>query len=85
MVLDLATEEVTVTQLKSRDQMVAYTSGIGKDLPNLSKRTGHMRPVEELPASDPKPQPKPKSKPKPKPPIQKALIPRRLLPHRLKS
>jgi hypothetical protein len=40
MVLDLATEEVTVTQLKIRDQMVAYTSSLGKDLPNLSKRTG---------------------------------------------
>lgn len=76
MVLDLATETINVTGLKSRDQMVAYTSKLGKDLPNLAKRTGDLKPVDELGDRDFKPPPAPKP-PKPKPvPIRKTLIPR---------
>lgn len=76
MVLELATEAVNVSQLKSKDQMVAYVGKLGKDLPNLAKRTGKMKPVDELGERDFKPA-SPKPKPKPKPvPVRKTLIPR---------
>jgi hypothetical protein len=77
MVLDLASQTVNVSMLKNREQMVAYTSKLGKELPNLKKRTGEMKPVDELADRDFKPPPAPKPKPKPKPtPVRKTLIPR---------
>lgn len=76
MVLDLANETVNVSMLKNREQMVAYTQKLGKDLPNLSKRSGDVKPVDELGDRDFKPPP-PKPKPQPKPaPVRKTLIPR---------
>ena len=74
MVLDLANEVVNVTMLKSRDQQIAYVSKLGKDLPELKKRTGTMKSVDGLDFSVGAA--KKKSKPKPKPPERKALIPR---------
>ncbi|MBM3951346.1 MAG: hypothetical protein FJ311_07820 [Rhodospirillales bacterium] len=75
VVLELATEAVNVSQLKSKEQMVAYVTKLGKDLPNLAKRTGKMKPVDELGERDFKPVPKPKPRPKPAP-VRKTLIPR---------
>jgi hypothetical protein len=76
-VLDLATERVNVSQLKSKDQMVAYAKQFKRDLPNLKKRTGISKPVDELGDRDFKPpSPKPKPKPKPTPPVRRTLIPR---------
>lgn len=75
MVLDLATETINVSLLKNRDQMVTYTKGLGSDLPNLTKRSGDMKAIDEWSERDFKLPPKPKPKPKPKP-ARKALIPR---------
>ena len=76
IVLDLANEIVNVTKLKSKEQQVAYISKLGKNLPNLSKRSGISKPIDGLEESDFKiPAPKPKPKPKP-PPVRKTLIPR---------
>jgi hypothetical protein len=75
-VLDLATEAVNVSQLKSKEQMIAYVNKFGKDLPNLSRRTGTAKPVDELAERDFKAaSPKPKARPKPVP-VRKNLIPR---------
>jgi len=75
MVLDLATETVNVSDLKNRDQMVAYTKALGNNLPNLQKRSGDMKPIDEWSERDFKPPPKPKPKPRPAP-VRKTLIPR---------
>jgi hypothetical protein len=76
IVLDLANEIMNVTKLKSKEQQVAYVSKLGKDLPDLKKRSGVSRPVDGLDESDFK-RPSPKPKPKPKPaPVRKTLIPR---------
>jgi hypothetical protein len=75
IVLELVTQEINVTQLKSKEQQVAYVSKFGKDLPNLKKRTGTMMPVDELGERDFKPSPKPKPRPKPAP-VRRTLIPR---------
>jgi hypothetical protein len=75
MVLDVATETVNVSDLKSRDQMVAYTKKLGNDLPNIKKRTGDTKAVDEWSERDFKPPPKPKPQPKPAP-LRKMLIPR---------
>ena len=77
IVLELATREINVTKLKSKDQQVAYVSKLGRDLPNLKKRTDGWKPVDELVDQDFNPTPKPKPKPRPRPdPPRKALIPR---------
>jgi hypothetical protein len=47
MVLDLATETVNVSQVKSKEQMVAYVNKFGKDLPNLTKKAA-AKPVDEI-------------------------------------
>lgn len=78
IVLDLAKGEVNVTKLKSRDQQVAYVSGLGKELPDLGKASSEMKSLETLSDQDFKPA-QPKAKPKPKPktaPVRKTLIPR---------
>ena len=76
IVMDLATEQINVTKLKSKEQQVAYIAKLGKDLPDLKKTTGEVKSVDGLDDQDFK-QPKVKPKPKPKPvPVRKALIPR---------
>jgi hypothetical protein len=76
MVLDLARGDINVTNLKSRDQQIAYVSKLGKDLPDLTKISSELTPVEGLEDQDFKPA-APKPKPKPKPPaVRKTLIPR---------
>lgn len=77
IVVELGTGVVNVTALKSRDQMVSYISGYAKDLPNLSKRTGKPKPVDEWTDPDFRPpSPKPAG-PKPRPaPVRRTLIPR---------
>ncbi|HEY2032329.1 MAG TPA: hypothetical protein VGH02_01450 [Rhizomicrobium sp.] len=78
MVLDLATGEKTVSDLKSRDQQVEYVSKFGKDLPDLSKKSTDVKSIDTLEDRDfdePKPKPKPKPKTKPQP-IRRNLIPR---------
>jgi hypothetical protein len=77
MVLDLARGDINVTNLKSRDQQIAYVSKLGKDLPDLNKASSELRPVEGLEDRDFKPAATPKPKRKPKPPVlRKTLIPR---------
>ena len=74
IVLDLANEIVNVTKLKSKEQQVSYVSKLGKDLPDLKKRSGTSKPVDGLDETDFR---KPKPKPKPRPaPARKTLIPR---------
>lgn len=76
IVLDLANEIVNVSKLKSKEQQLAYISKLGRDLPNLSKRSGVPKAVDGLEESDfKKRSPKPKPKPRPAP-IRKTLIPR---------
>jgi hypothetical protein len=76
IVLDLAHEVMNVTKLKSKEQQVTYISKLGKDLPNLSKRSGISKPIDGLEESDfKKPAQKPKPRPKPAP-VRKSLIPR---------
>ena len=76
IVLDLAKGEINVTKIKSRDQQVAYIGKLGKDLPDLSKASADITPVEGLEDKDFRPS-APKPKPKPKPPaVRKTLIPR---------
>jgi hypothetical protein len=77
IILDLATETINVSMLKTRDEMVKYATKLNKDLPNLAKRTGNSKPVDELGDRDFKAPAKPKPTPKPKPlPVRKTLIPR---------
>ena len=60
--------------------MVAYVSKLGKDLPNVGKRTGKLVAVDEWSDQDfSTTSAKPKPKPKPKPPVRKTLIRARLL------
>jgi hypothetical protein len=61
--------------LKTKEQILAYVSKFGKDLPNLSKRSGKRTAVDELGDPDFR-TPSPKPKPKPKLPVRKAFIPR---------
>lgn len=75
IVLDLANETMNVTKLKSKEQQVAYVSKLGKDLPDLSKRSGVPKPVDSLEENDFK-TPTPKPKPKPRQPVRKTLVPR---------
>lgn len=76
MVLELGTAAINVTALKSRDQMVAYISKYGKDLPNLAARSGKQASVDEWSDRDFRP-PSPKPAPKPRPaPVRRTLIPR---------
>jgi hypothetical protein len=75
IVLDLASESINVTKLKSKEQQVAYASALGKDLPDLTKKSGVVTPVATLEDKDFVPPPK-KPKPKPRVPVRKSLIPR---------
>jgi hypothetical protein len=48
IVLDLANEVMNVTKLKSKTQQIEYVSKLGKDLPDLKKRSGVFKPVDGL-------------------------------------
>jgi hypothetical protein len=77
LVLELATEAVNVSALKTKDQMVNYVGKYGKDLPNLKKKAGAAKPVDELGERDFKPATAKPAKPRPKQaPVRRALIPR---------
>ena len=79
IVRDLANKSVTVTDLKKRDQQVAYVSKLGNDLPDLSKVAATTRSVDGMDADDFKPKIKAKAKQQPqaKPPApRKTLIPK---------
>jgi hypothetical protein len=79
IVLELATRDINVTALKSKEQQVKYVSALGKDLPNLDKKGPTTRPVDEMGDQDFKPPPtaKPKTISRKKPALpRKMLIPR---------
>jgi hypothetical protein len=77
LVLELATEAVNVSALKTKDQMVNYVGKYGKDLPNLKKKSGAPKAVDELGDRDFKPASQKPAKPRPKAaPVRRALIPR---------
>lgn len=81
IVLDLANVDPTreilnVTKLKLKEQQVAYVTKLGKDLPDLSKREGPMKPVDGMEEKDFKAGAPPKKKKRRRPPARKALIPR---------
>ncbi|AMD60735.1 hypothetical protein AWN88_21620 [Agrobacterium tumefaciens] len=48
MVRDLASGTITVTNLKRQPQMVAYTSSLGNDLPDLTTASGSALPIEDI-------------------------------------
>lgn|GEM_PF-339597 len=48
IIRDLASGTVTVTHLKLQPQMVAYVSGLGTDLPDLTTASLNLSPVEDL-------------------------------------
>jgi hypothetical protein len=78
IVRDLSNQTINVTALKKKEQQVAYIRGLGKDLPDLTTRTGEPIVVDALTDKDfgkEKPKAQPKPKPKPKPPVRKTLIP----------
>lgn len=78
MVRDLSNGTVNVTALKVKAQQVAYTKGLGGDLPDLTKKSGTPIVVDALTDKDfgkVKPKADPKPKPKPKPLVRKTLIP----------
>lgn len=77
LVLELATETVNVSALKTKDQMVDYIAKYGKDLPNLKKKSGTSLPIDELAERDFKPTKAKQAKPRLKPTtVRRALIPR---------
>lgn len=75
MVLDLASQNVNVTQLKKKEQQVKYVAALGKDLPDLRKRSGSAKPIDQFDDGSFKPTAKPKAK-KRTTPVRKNLIPR---------
>lgn len=77
LVLELASETVNVSALKTKDQMVGYVSKYEKDLPNLKKKSGNLKPVDELAERDFKPTSPAKTKRRTKAaPVRRTLIPR---------
>lgn len=50
VVLDLAKKVVTVSNIKQHADRLAYLKNLGADLPDLSKRTGLLEPIEKLSA-----------------------------------
>jgi hypothetical protein len=76
IVLDLANEIVNVSALKNKAQQIDYIAKLGKNLPDLKKRSGTFKPVDGLEAKDFDTGVTKKPRPKPKPPERKTLIPR---------
>lgn len=54
IVVDLAKKHVRVTHLKGKSDRVEYVKGLGSSLPDLSKRTGMVQPIEKLAAANKK-------------------------------
>jgi hypothetical protein len=76
LVLDLANKVVNVNDLKKKDQQVAYAKKLGKDLPDLTKRSGAPQPIETFDdAAFTTPMVKPKRKAKPKA-VRRTMIPK---------
>jgi len=69
IVHDLASGQINVTALKKRDQQVEWvTSKLDRDLPDLTKKAGPIKPVETFDEHDFTPHLKPKvSRPNPSP------------------
>jgi hypothetical protein len=66
IVLDLAEKKKTVTDLKSKDQQIAYVGDFkGSDKANLTKKTGKLEPIEKFSEKDFAAKPAPPAK-KPK-------------------
>jgi len=51
IVFDLATKQVTVAHIKSKDDRLKYLNSLGSALPDLGKRTGSPEPLERLAAT----------------------------------
>lgn len=45
---DIALKKVTVSQIKGKDDRLTYVNSLGRDLPDLSKRTGTPVPLDQL-------------------------------------
>lgn len=77
IVRDLANKSINVTDLKKKEQQIAYVGKLGTDLPNLAKATGATKPIDGMDADDFKPEPKLKPKVSTKlPPARRTLIPK---------
>lgn len=77
IVRDLTNKSINVTDLKKKEQQVAYVGKFGTDLPDLAKAIGVTKPIDGMNADDFKPEPKPKPKsPAKVPPARKTLIPK---------
>jgi hypothetical protein len=79
IIIDLAEKKKTVTDLKSKDQQIAYISGLKPaDRPNMAKKTGVLTPVEGISESDFKAKPTPADKKArgPKTPARNNIVPR---------
>ncbi len=79
IVLDISKGKVVVTALKSAKQQADWVNGLGSDLPDRSKDTGLIKPVETLQESDftpPPPAPVVRPRDKPRSVVQKNLIPK---------
>lgn len=48
IVSDIALKKVTVSQIKSKEDRLKYLDTLGRDLPDLSKRTGTPEPLDQL-------------------------------------
>ncbi len=60
MIIDLAEKRKTVTDLKSKDQQIAYIAEMkGADKPDLTSKTGTLKPVEGITDKDFKAAPTP--------------------------
>jgi hypothetical protein len=55
IVLDLLTKEITVDDLRRKEQQVKYVTGLGDDAPDLSKKGTEARPVRTLVEAEPPP------------------------------
>lgn len=75
MVRDLATKSIVVTELKKKDQQIAYVSGLRADLPNLKKKSKKVKSVDAFGGSDFKLPPAPRPRVKLRP-TRKSLIPK---------
>ena len=79
IVLDISTGKVVVTALKLAKQQADWVNGLGSDLPDRSKDTGLVKPLELLQESDFAPPPQAlvvRPRGKARSVVQKNLIPR---------
>ncbi|MEX2263485.1 MAG: hypothetical protein WD696_16120 [Bryobacteraceae bacterium] len=79
IVVDLAEKKKTVSDLKSKDQQIAYINEFkASDRPNLSLKTGKLKPVEKISQKDftAKPAPAPKKPKQPKAGPRTTVVPK---------